>query len=113
MRHANYIAVSTFKLIIIPLATQHGHVLHHHAGALDTSGKDYGPDAVMKAVFAIMLHLLSDENNQVNGFIWFSDMSNFSLKHQTFWGYDVMVNSTKCFEVGSMKGKGERKGWEN
>lgn len=54
----------------------------------------------MRVVFALTHYLISDENLQVNGFVFFSDMSKFSLKHQTFYGMDVMKNSTRCFEVG-------------
>ena len=45
----------------------------------------------MKA-FAIMFEaLIMDEANQVNGFVYVIDASNFTMKHKLFWTLGSMI----------------------
>ena len=41
-----------------------------------------------------------DENNIVNGYVFFRDMTLFSAKHLTFMGLDTFRKFPKLFEVG-------------
>ncbi len=63
----------------------------------------YTFNTMIRASLAVNFYLLNDENNQVNGLVYFTDLTGFSVKHQKFYGYDGLVNGTKCFEVSASK----------
>ncbi|XP_064611897.1 alpha-tocopherol transfer protein-like [Liolophura sinensis] len=65
-------------------------------GAIDVSG-GCSVDDVMKASCASIDYCLMDENAQVNGFFFFQDMSDMTVKHQSFFGVDVMRRSMKVW----------------
>lgn len=67
-------------------------------GAIDVSGK-YTIDDMMKASGAVVDYCLMDENVQVNGFSMIQDMSDLTLKHQSFFGVDAMRRSMKVWVV--------------
>lgn len=93
--------LSTGYMVPLPGFDDEGRkILLIKEGAIDPHSKVYNVATVMRAIFAYVFHLLRDENVQVNGVVCLSDMTGFSIKHQTFWGYEGMKNSTKCFEGG-------------
>ena len=68
-------------------------------GALDPSSTAYDKDSILKASCALTyLHLMS-ENNQVNGFLFLVDCTNFTLKHKMFWGLETAKKTMKLMDV--------------
>ena len=47
----------------------------------------------------MMLYQNTTERNNVNGFIGFSDLTDFQLKHQTWWDLDDMKRFSDVMNV--------------
>ncbi|XP_064611509.1 alpha-tocopherol transfer protein-like [Liolophura sinensis] len=81
----------------LPKRDQEGRVIIlGKPAAIDVSGK-YTIDDIMKASGAVVDYCLMDENVQVNGFSMIQDMSDLTLKHQSFFGVDAMRRSMKVW----------------
>lgn len=66
-------------------------------GAIETDFKKYGVDDIFRACFAASLRFQDDENTQVNGIMYISDFSQYSILHQDIWSLDIMKKSMKCW----------------
>lgn len=68
-------------------------------GFLDTSGKIYSKEELVKALIGASLSLLHDENIQVNGFTMFMDMTDMTAKQLNYFGIDDVRKITKMYMV--------------
>lgn len=69
-------------------------------GNPSNSGKEYGPDDIIRG-FAVLHEFLGrDENIQVNGFVYIMDLGGFSMAHVAFMGPETFTKATSCWMVG-------------
>ena len=53
----------------------------------------------MKTIVGLFYASWYDENNQVNGNMYFMDVGGYSIKHSTFMTMDDMKRNTKMWQV--------------
>ena len=70
-----------------------------HLGIMETDNKNYTMNDIWHAIFAMILNILHDENNMVNGINWLMDFTGFEMRHMTYWGVDSIKKSTKVWQV--------------
>lgn len=54
---------------------------------------------MMHAMFGLMLHHSGDERTIVNGVTGFADLTDFGVKHQTFWTLEDLKKSADMMNV--------------
>ena len=67
--------------------------------AIDPSSKLYSSTQVMRIMVMMFFIDFFDEQHQVNGSTIVNDVSNFSMKHQTFFPIDEAIKAMKMWQV--------------
>ena len=74
--------------------------LHVHIlGSFDPKSKKYSKKDMFLGIFGMMLYHNMTERNNVNGFMGFADLTDFQLKHQTWWNLDDMKRFSDIMNV--------------
>ncbi len=68
-------------------------------GAFEPKSPDYDKPAIMKAMIGLFLHNLSTEKVQVHGVAALGDLTDFQVKHQTYWTLDDLKRSAAMMNV--------------
>ena len=63
---------------------------------LDVDSKEYSKSHMLNGIVAHTFNLFRNEENQVNGLIFFIDATDFTIKHQTYFGID---DCKRCFQL--------------
>ncbi|XP_064610301.1 alpha-tocopherol transfer protein-like [Liolophura sinensis] len=66
-------------------------------GNTSNSGKEYGPDDIIRGFAVLHDFMCRDENIQVNGFVYILDLGGFSMGHVTFMGPETFTKATNCW----------------
>ncbi len=70
------------------------------AGCFDPNTIKYTKDDLLKAVGVIFFAFNYIESIQVNGFVWITDMTGFTLKHQMYFGVNDIKKTITVWQVG-------------
>ena len=68
-------------------------------GSFDTKCKKYSKKDIFVGIFGMFLYHNTNENNNVNGSICFADLTDFQLKHQTFWSLEDLKKLADVMNV--------------
>ena len=68
-------------------------------GSFDPKSKKYSKKDMFLGIFGMMLYHNMTERNNVNGFMGFADLTDFQLKHQTWWNLDDMKRFSDIMNV--------------
>ena len=62
---------------------------------------EYKKNDVIRGMVVLFFYSMFDEETQVNGTIYFEDTSNFTMKHQMYFGIEDTKRSMQLWQVGT------------
>ncbi len=66
---------------------------------MDTKSPDYDKPSIMKCFLGCMIHMLWDDNLQVNGTAVIGDLTGFNMQHQLYWTVEDLKRSAVLMNV--------------
>ena len=76
--------------------------LLHLTAAYDPAEWKNKKGDMVRAMYCAIFYMIRDEQCQVNGIVFLSDMTGLTLAHQTFWSIDEVKRQMKYWQVRCM-----------